>query len=121
MPFKPGICANPGGQRKGEISQSRLLREALIQAGKAQDPSITPMGHIAKLFYSSEDMAKACLKVLVPQLKAIELKASSDSPFQLIIEVAPHKALPQTDAKTLPVPIESIVKDKESIDVQGQE
>lgn len=93
MPFKKGQSGNPKGRPPHPYNV--LLTEALEAEGKKK--RLPPMKRIAKLFYSDDTAALKILKTLVPELKNIETKIDTDSPYRLILEYAPTGKTPKTD------------------------
>lgn len=96
MPFSKGKSGNPGGKVK---SRYRKMLDAAMKA-ESKKQGQTLIRHAVKVAYKDSTVLTAILKKLLPDLKSIEAKLDTDSPFRLILEYKPVS--PSGKTGTLP-------------------
>lgn len=79
------------------------LDKALRAEGRKRSKSA--MQRVAELFYKDPQAAVSLTQYLLPKMRAIDAKVTTDGPFRLIIEVAPNTRKDEQD-KQDPITLE---------------
>jgi len=100
MPFQKGQSGNPSGKRKGEFR--KMMEAALAAESKAKGMSL--IRHAVKKAYEDNSVLIAILKKILPDLKAVDVALTQESPFRLIIDLSPKTVKQDKKSKAVDRP-----------------
>lgn len=96
MPFKAGEIANPKGGPSIKKAASALLRKAITKIETAQTlekgKKFNYYEYAVQASLTDNTLLAKILGKILPDLKAIDVDITQDSPYRLIIEFPQHRA-----------------------------